>query len=215
MDASAETEMVKRCRRGETRAWDDLFDLHYSATARFLGQWGGSWTPEDIEEICQETFLAVVRNLRAFHGQSRLQTWIFRIAMNKARDYLEKQQAAKRGGGSVLWSLDALDFETGLSLDLPSPTPAPDAVAMTAENVDRVGTALTRLSTAAREIILLRYFADLSYEEIAQTLGLKPKTVSSRLSKSLDRLEVVLRQMAQEEEVRGVLRTAATAATGS
>jgi len=100
MDASVETEMVKQCRRGETRAWDDLFDLHYSATARFLANGVVRGRPEDIEEICQETFLAVVRNLRAFHGQSRLQTWIFRIAMNKA-ETISKNSRRPNGVGEA------------------------------------------------------------------------------------------------------------------
>jgi len=58
-----------------------------------------------VEEVCQEVFLSVIKHLGSFHGQSQFQTWLFRIATNKARDYRERQQAAKRGGGHTPASL--------------------------------------------------------------------------------------------------------------
>ena len=64
-------------------------------------------TREDAEEICQEVFLSVIRNLDSFHGESQFQTWLFRIAANKARDYRERRNAAKRGGGQNPISLQA------------------------------------------------------------------------------------------------------------
>ncbi len=103
----SESDILKQCLRGDPRAWDRLFDEHYAATGRFVFQLGADFTAEDVEEICQETFLSVVKNLGSFKGGSRLQTWIFRIAANKARDYRQKQLAAKRGGGHTPLSLDA------------------------------------------------------------------------------------------------------------
>src|SRR5687768_3991130 len=94
-----ETELLARCLRSEAEAWDQLFDLHYEAAGRFIFQLGSDFTREDVEEISQETFLTVVRNLHTFQGNSRFQTWLFRIAANKARDYRQHQRAAKRGGG--------------------------------------------------------------------------------------------------------------------
>ena len=114
-----EAELLARCRRGEAEAWDELFDLHYAAAGRFIFQLSPDFTREDAEEICQEVFLSVIKNLDAFHGESRFQTWLFRIAANKARDYREKRIAAKRGGGQTTVSLQAEDPETGLAPDPP------------------------------------------------------------------------------------------------
>src|SRR5256714_12847933 len=99
MGSDAEARLLARCRRGEAAAWDELFDLHYAAAGRFIFQLSHQFTREDAEEICQEVFLAVIKNLNSFHGQSQFQTWLFRIAANKARDYRERLHAAKRGGG--------------------------------------------------------------------------------------------------------------------
>src|SRR5882724_3934544 len=99
MNSQPESDLICRCRHGEAAAWDELFDRHYAAAGRFVFQLGHDFTREDAEEICQEVFLAVIKNIESFHGESQFQTWLFRIAANKARDYRERQHAAKRGGG--------------------------------------------------------------------------------------------------------------------
>src|SRR5208283_4929831 len=133
MGSDAEAELIVRCRQGEAAAWDELFDRHYAAAGRFIFQLGHDLSWEDAEEICQEVFLSVIRNLDSFHGGSQFQTWLFRIAANKARDYRERRNAAKRGGGQTPLSLHAEDPETGLTLDPPGTAPAPDAMIMNAE----------------------------------------------------------------------------------
>jgi RNA polymerase sigma-70 factor, ECF subfamily len=191
MSADADAPLLARCRQGDERAWDTLFDLHYAAAARFVFQLSPAFSREDVEEICQDTFLSVIRNIGSFQGGSRLQTWIFRIAANKARDYRERQQAAKRGGGQTPASLQQESGEDSFPLQVPSSLPGPDALLLRAECAAQMGLALERLEEPCREIIQLRYFADLSYDEIADELKLNPKTVSSRLSKCLDRLEKI------------------------
>ncbi len=193
MALDAEADLLARCRRGEEDAWNELFNRHYAATARFVFQLGHDFTLEDAEEICQESFLSVIRNLNSFNGKSQFQTWLFRIAANKARDFRERAQAVKRGHGQKPLSLNAEDPETGLTLDPPSSDAPPDLRLLQTENAHLVNESLDRLGEPCREIIELRYFADLSYEEIGASLDLNLKTVSSRLSKCLDKLEVTLR----------------------
>jgi len=196
----SEAELLDRCRRGQADAWDELFDLHYAAAGRFIFQLGSDFTQEDAEEICQEAFLAVIRNLPSFHGESQFQTWLFRIAANKARDFRERRNAAKRGSGHAPLSLQAEDPESGLTLDPPAELPGPDDVLMTVEKMALVRQTLDQLGEPCREIIELRYLGDLSYEELSRTLKLNPKTVSSRLSKCLDRLEELARKVFLREK---------------
>jgi RNA polymerase sigma-70 factor, ECF subfamily len=187
-----EAELLARCRRGEAAAWDELFDRHYAAAGRFIFQLAPDFTREDAEEICQDVFLSVIKNLGSFHGDSRFQTWLFRIATNKARDFREKRTAAKRGGGQAPLSLQAEDPATGRTPDPPGHRPGPDEALMNAEQMALVRAALDQLGEPCREIVELRYFGDLSYEELSGALKLNPKTVSSRLSKCLDRLEQIM-----------------------
>ncbi|HEX9047141.1 MAG TPA: sigma-70 family RNA polymerase sigma factor [Verrucomicrobiae bacterium] len=196
---ASESELLARCRHGDAAAWDELFDAHYAAAGRFIYQLSSDFTVEDAEEICQEVFLSVIKNLHTFHGESQFQTWLFRIAANKARDFREKRVAAKRGGGQVPVSLQAENPETGLTLDPPSDLPGPDDFLMNQEQAALVHESLDRLGEPCREIIELRYFGDLSYDELSTTLKLNAKTVSSRLSKCLDRLEEIARKIFAQE----------------
>jgi RNA polymerase sigma-70 factor (ECF subfamily) len=187
---NTESQLLARCLRGEAAAWDALFDLHYAAAGRFVFQLSSDFTPEDVEEICQETFLTIIKSLHTFQRNSAFQTWLFRIAANKAHDYLQKQRAAKRGGGQKTVSLN-IDDRDGVPIDPPSHAPGPDRALINAEDAGLITHALAELGGPCQEVIELRYFADLSYEEIAAALELNPKTVSSRLSKCLDKLEGV------------------------
>jgi len=203
VSSTTEADLLARCRAGEAEAWDALFDLHYAPAFRFVFQLASDFTREDVEEVCQEVFLTVIKNLHTFQGNSQFQTWLFRIAANKARDYRQRQHAAKRGGGQVLVPLDTApsdDSENGYTIDPPSAQPGPDLALMNTERLSIVGEALEQLGGPCQEIIELRYFADLSYEEIAASLELNPKTVSSRLSKCLDKLEGMTRALLARQE---------------
>src|SRR2546421_370399 len=201
MSCNAESELLARCCKGEAEAWNELFDRHYAAAGRFIFQLGFDFTREDVEEICQEVFLTVIKSLNSFQGNCQFQTWLFRIALNRARDYRQRQHAAKRGGCQVTLSLHYHeDSEDGFAIDPPSSLPGPDLALLNAEKLSLVGQALEQLGGPCQEIIELRYFADLSYEEIARELDLNQKTVSSRLSKCLDKLEAITRTLFSREK---------------
>lgn len=195
MFSNPESGLVRRCCAGDADAWNELFDRHYAATGRFVFQLAHDFTREDVEEITQETFLSVIKNLPSFHGRSQFQTWVFRIAANKARDYRQRRSAAKRGGGQAPIPLHPVNDADVPVVDPPGDAPAPDLALMNAERMAFLDQALERLGEPCREIIELRYFADLGHEEIGRVLELNPKTVSSRLSKCLDRLEVLARSI--------------------
>src|SRR5258706_6053482 len=105
MNSNPEAELLARCRKGGAEAWDELFDKHYAAAGRFIFQLASAFTREDVEEVCQEVFLTVIKSLHTFQGNSQFQTWLFRIAANRARDYRQRLQAAQRGGVQVTVSI--------------------------------------------------------------------------------------------------------------
>jgi RNA polymerase sigma-70 factor (ECF subfamily) len=193
-----EADLIAECRRGDAEAWDALFDKYYGVVARFVFQLSHEFTHEDTEEICQETFLSLVRNLASFQAKSSFQTWLLRIASNKAMDFRAKTTAAKRGGSFVHVPLHGTDGAD--AIDPPSPRLGPDALLEAAENFALVRQSLDQLDAPCREIIELRYYGDLAYDEIASALRLNPKTVSSRLSKCLDRLGAIAKQIFPREK---------------
>jgi RNA polymerase sigma-70 factor (ECF subfamily) len=203
-DAAAERALLARCRVGnDPRAWDALFDRFYPVAARFVFQLSAGFSHEDTEEICQETFLSVIQHLGEFDGRSAFQTWLLRIAANKALDYRQRLHAQKRGAGAEHLPLgspappDSREGGNGQfprAIDPPSERPPPDRVLLSAEEAALLRGCLDELGDPCREILELRYYGDLSYEEISAALRLNIKTVSSRLSKCLDRLGTLARR---------------------
>ncbi len=200
MSDPTDQELIARCRQGDASGWDALFNRYYSPVARFLLQSASDFTAEDVEEVCQETFLTAIQRLESFRGQSQLRTWLFRIAANKAGDFRDRRLAAKRGGGQAALPLDLEPAGDSAPVDPPSNEPPPDVRLIRSELAALVGQSLARLRRDCRELIDLRYFGDLSYEEIARELDLNPKTVSSRLSRCLDRLEILIRKELAREK---------------
>lgn len=188
-DIRAEQDLLAKCRQGDDGAWDRLFDFHYEAACRYVFQLASDLSREDAREIAQEAFVTVVQNLKTFEGKCRFRTWLFRIAANKAHDFRDKRHAAKRGGGQPTESLDAAREEGGPSSDEAAPEPTPDVALLHVERNVFLGEALDALGEPCREMLQLRYFGDMTYEEIGNLMDLNIKTVSSRLSRCLDHME--------------------------
>lgn len=195
-----EPEMIQRCLRGDEEAWSALFDSYYDPLYCFLFRQSPYLKAEQVEDLCQETLSAVVQNLSSFRGRSGLKTWVFQIALHRYRDWLDQIMAAKRGSGKMNVSLDAEDPETGMARQVADArSPNPGSSLLEGETRSEVVAALERLGGDCEEIIRLRYFGDLSYDEISEQLKLNVKTVSSRLSKCLSRLREIFQQFSVKE----------------
>src|SRR5207237_6305976 len=143
-----DVDLIARCRGGEADAWDALFDKYYPVAARFVFQLSADFSHEDTEEICQETFLAVVRNLASFQGKSSFQTWLLRVAANKALDFRGKSRAEKRGGSMAHFSLDGAHEEG--KIDPRSQGPGPARVLVTGEPSRLIRQSLDQLDDPCR-----------------------------------------------------------------
>ncbi len=201
MSISSEPDLIDRCLIGDSLAWNELFDAHYSTVVRFIFQLSPEFSKEDAEEIAQETFLSVIKNLNAFNKESGLQTWIIRIAINKAHDYIIKQKAEKRGGGAKPLSINTDNEDGEIKVDITDSKPKPDENLLKNEQYQILFEALEKLGNPCKEVIELRYFAELSYDEIAKIISINPKTVGSRLSKCLDKLESIIEKQLNKEKI--------------
>jgi RNA polymerase sigma-70 factor (ECF subfamily) len=130
-----------------------------------------------------------------------LQTWIIRIAINKARDYIIKQKAEKRGGGAKLLSINTNVQDGEITIDIADSKSKPDENILKNEEYQILFEALEKLGNPCKEVIELRYFAELSYDKIAHTTNINPKTVGSRLSKCLDKLESIIKKQLNKEKI--------------
>ncbi len=144
---------------------------------------------DEALDLSQEVFLRVFRTIGRFRGQSALRTWIYRIAINQARN---RQRWWKRRHRSEQVSLDEHVETHG---DLPSADAgSPERALGQKEVATRIWRALDRLPFDQRTAIILREIDGLSYEEIAFSLDVAIGTVKSRLTRAREALRAQLRE---------------------
>ena len=170
-------ELLAACRAGDAEAWSRLFadtrDYVHGVALFVTGD------PAAAADATQETYLRLLTRLAQFRGQSKFTTWLYRIAVNAARD----QQRRRR---------PALPLDTAEAALLQEPSPSAEARTLADERSRRLRSAVAALPTRLRLPLVLRYVAGLSYAEIGEVLGLPGGTVASRLSRALLHLEDAL-----------------------
>jgi RNA polymerase sigma-70 factor (ECF subfamily) len=173
--------LVERLRAGDEDAYREFVDTYKDRLHAVVARIAGNGA--DAEDLAQETFLKAFGAIHRFAGNSALYTWLYRIGVNTARDWL----AARKRRPAV--SLDAL--EPG-SFDPTDPSASPLDDLQKEELVARVRDAMDRLPEPFRSTLLLRETGGHSYEEVAEILGVSIGTVESRLFRARSKLRDLL-----------------------
>jgi RNA polymerase sigma-70 factor (ECF subfamily) len=171
--------LVGRCLGGDQRAFETLIERYkrplFNVAARMLG------TREDAEDALQNALIRIYQNLSAFRSDHRFFSWIYRAVVNECLNTIRARKHGDEGPGHDGTArggpLDALEAH---------------------ERRDAVQHALLALSPDLRTAVVLRHYAGLSYEEIAETVGIPVKTVKSRLYTARQRLGQALLQWGRE-----------------
>ncbi|HEX3969019.1 MAG TPA: sigma-70 family RNA polymerase sigma factor [Edaphobacter sp.] len=162
----------------------------YSLIARSLND------SADAADITQEVFIKVFRNIRGFHGEASLRTWLYRIALREASNQRRWWSRHKRQEITIdsPFESDAEDDSAGLCLSatLADHSDSPFDHAAQAEVREHVETALRQLPEAFRNVVILREIEGFAYEEIAEILNVNLGTVKSRLTRGRSALRALL-----------------------
>ncbi|MEM6749769.1 MAG: RNA polymerase sigma factor [Planctomycetota bacterium] len=164
---------------GRVEAFEELVGRYQDGLFRFLLRFVGSRASAD--DLFQETFLQVHQSAGTFDTRKRFKPWIFTIAANKARDHLRRNQ--RRSAASLSAPVRGAGDEGGVSfVDLiEDPLPMPEDRTQVRETADLVREVVGSLPDHLREVLLLAYFEQFAYKEIAEMLGIPLGTVKSRL----------------------------------
>jgi RNA polymerase sigma-70 factor (ECF subfamily) len=178
MMAGTDEELVTAFRGGDISAFDTLVQRWerkiQGAVYRIMG------SGEEARDLAQETFLRAYRGLGSFKSEARFSSWLYQIALNLCRDRLRQRR------GKTLVSIDDLDPTTAARIDR-SPATAQELVE--AKDLGRiVATAMSDLPEEQREVIVLKEYQGLTFQEIADTLGVPVSTVKTRLYRGLGQM---------------------------
>lgn len=180
-----ETQFIERLRAGEAAAFDRLVQERSNEVYALLYRM--TEDAEEARDLTQETFLRVFQSIERFRGDADLKTWIYRIAINQARNRWRWWRRRRR---DVTVSLDAegKHDEQPLSARLRDSAINPEQETLMHERELALRTALRTLGRSYREVVILRDVEGLSYEEVAATLEISIGTVKSRLSRGRQEL---------------------------
>ena len=181
----AEAEFIEKLKRGEAAAFEELVAARSGEIYGLLFRL--TENSEEARDLTQETFLRAFQNIGRFRGEADLRTWIYRIAINQARN---RWRWWRRRSRDSTVSLDAMPGNSNQPLiaTLAESSANPEQKTLAHERELVLRAALRKLGHAYRETVILRDIEGFTYEEIATTLGINVGTVKSRLARGRQEL---------------------------
>jgi RNA polymerase sigma-70 factor (ECF subfamily) len=181
--------LVEQAQRGDKHAFELLVSKYQRKLARLLGRFIRD--PVEVEDVAQETFIKAYRALPSFRGDSAFYTWLYRIGINTAKNYLVAM--GRRAPTTTEFnSEEAEGFEEGEQLrDINTP----ESALMSKEIARTVGETMEQLPQELRDAIALREIEGLSYEDIAAIMNCPIGTVRSRIFRAREAIAERLRPL--------------------
>lgn len=186
---------VARAQKGDADAFEQLVNTYRDQVFRLALRMCGNET--DADEAAQDAFLSAWKSLPNFRGDSRFSTWLYQLTTHAAIDLLRRQK--RRGETDDITEISVADS-----------APGPQQQAEQSETRQAVRDAMAQLTPEYRQIVVLRFLQELSYEEIAAALKLPPGTVKSRLNRAKAQLRGILAGMGNLFDAGSVIHTEQT-----
>jgi len=188
-DREIDRQLVARAQRGDKRAFELLVEKYQRKLARLLSRFIRD--PAEVEDVTQEAFIKAYRALPAFRGDSAFYTWLYRIGINTAKNYL--MAMGRRAPTSTEVEADEAEgFEEGEQLrDINTP----ESVLLSNEIAQTVNSTIEKLPEELRTAIQLREIEGMSYEEIAKVMDCPIGTVRSRIFRAREAIAEQLRPL--------------------
>jgi len=181
-ERSIDQALVERVQKGDKKAFDLLVLKYQLRLAKLIARFVRN--PDDVQDVAQETFIKAYRALANFRGDSAFYTWIYRIAINTAKNHLVA--SARKSPAN---SIDVQDAEKYDASDWLKEYATPERQALANEIQVTVGKAVDELPSDLREAITLRELEGLSYEDIAEIMDCPIGTVRSRIFRAREAID--------------------------
>ena len=185
--------LVLRVQQGDRRAFDLLVRKYQHKLVSVVGRYINDWS--ECQDVAQEAFIRAYRAIGAFRGDSQFYTWIYKIAINTAKNYLVSQ--GRRPPTDDIAVEDAVLFDSSTRL---RESATPERELLREEIEQTVFATVEALPDELRQAITLREVDGLSYEEIAEAMHCPIGTVRSRIFRAREAIDETLRPLLSEQE---------------
>ena len=190
-DGETDQQLVQRVKRGDKSAFDVLVLKYQSRVASIVSRYSSD--PQDVLDLTQETFVKAFRAIERFRGDSAFYTWLYRIAVNTSKNFLESRSRRPRG------SVEADDAERLDAGDWLRDGATPEKLLQREQMYQVMQKAIGALPEELRSALLLREYDGLSYEDIARILECPIGTVRSRIFRARDAVDRELAPLMSNE----------------
>lgn len=191
-EKQADADLVARVQQGDKRAFDLLVLKYQRKITRLLSRMLRDQS--EIEDVMQETFIKAYRALPQFRGESAFYTWLYRIAINTARNWMASQ-GRRPSSPNINQSEDGETFD---EIDNLTDNNTPESILASQEVAASVNETIQQLPDELRTAIVLREIEGLSYEEIAQSMNCPIGTVRSRIFRAREAIAAKLRPLIEQ-----------------
>jgi RNA polymerase sigma-70 factor (ECF subfamily) len=175
-------DLVLRVQQGDKSAYDLLVIKYQHKIVQLVNRYVKD--PSESQDVAQEAFIKAYRALGSFRGESAFYTWLYRIAINTAKNYL-----MSRSRRNVDMQIDVQDAEVYENLPQLHGQETPERELLSREIVETIKSAIAKLPEEMRVAIMLREFEGMSYEEIAQAMDCPVGTVRSRIFRAREAID--------------------------
>jgi RNA polymerase sigma-70 factor (ECF subfamily) len=188
-DREIDQQLVVRAQAGDKRAFNLLVEKYQRKLARLLSRFIRD--PAEVEDVTQEAFIKAYRALPAFRGDSAFYTWLYRIGINTAKNYL-MAMGRRAPTSTEIEAEEAEGFDEGEQLrDINTP----ESVLLTNEIAETVNATIEQLPEELRTAIQMREIEGMSYEDIAKAMDCPIGTVRSRIFRAREAIAEQLRPL--------------------
>jgi RNA polymerase sigma-70 factor (ECF subfamily) len=181
-EKNVDQALVERVQNGDSRAFDLLVQKYQNRISKLIARFVRN--PADVQDVAQEAFIKAYRALPNFRGESAFYTWLYRIAINTAKNHL-----VSAGRKSPSYAVDVQEVEKYDASEWLKEYATPERELLADEIQVTVNTALEGLPPDLREAITLREIEGLSYEDIAQVMDCPIGTVRSRIFRAREAID--------------------------
>ena len=181
-------ELVRRVKAGDRAAFDLLFTRYQNKILNLVGR--HLLDQSEVEDVAQEAFIKAFRALPRFRGESAFYTWLYRIAINTAKNHI-----ATRSRRPPVVDVDVVEAEWSDGGEQLWNTEDPETAAARDELSEEIGRAISALPNNLRSAVTLREFEGLSYDQIATIMDCPVGTVRSRIFRAREAIDVRIRPL--------------------
>lgn len=188
-----EQKIIKQLKSGDYSNYDKIVDSYKNRVFGMAYKFTNDY--DEAQDLAQEVFLKIYRQIKNFREESKLSTWIYRISVNTCLDWKKKKERIK----SINFSNMVNEENKDQTIDIKDESMLPDEIILRDEDQKQIHKLIYELSDKYKSVLIMYHFNEMSYEDIAKALNVPQRTVETRLYRARRMLKDKISKISAQE----------------